>query len=499
MSLSRLDDIQKKIIDESPDAGSILIAGPPGSGKSLVAMEWSKELAAKNQVPVTLIMFNNVLASFCSQQEGMGGQVSVTTMLRWLNTWIAEGFEFDVPYIARFKPDWTELTHCFRKLPDEMLRGTSWGCLIIDEGQDFPEEMYSFFGELVGRYLSLNEACLLVVLADDNQTIFDGHTNLIDIQVALVCTAEQKRFWRLDTNYRNAKEIYALAKYFQTRGTGSTQSPARVAKNKPHAVFYTDKTQFAATYICQLSRAMALPASGDRPKIGVISMGGISDVVSWFKTIKKLMPDEPNAPILQAYVSDRESGLNSADSLDFCTSPSITVLHAQSSKGLEFDVVVIVDLETNEGFLDDSSVALSKSLYVMLSRAKYFLFLGIKYEFGSLPKALSLLPADGHPEDLLVYKIDNALVEDGLKSIEWSNDSETTAQEIEKAKSLAIKLQAMNDSQITDLLESKLFGLRNSSQKLIFLDRLNGNADDLVDFVREIGVKTLDQHLSKYS
>lgn len=499
MSLARLDDVQKKIIAESPDSGSILIVGPPGSGKSLVAMAWSTELATKKQVPVTLIMYNNVLASFCSQQEGIGSHVTVTTMHRWLKAWVTQNFGISVPNISRYEPDWAELLEYMRKLPDSALTGTSWGCLVIDEGQDFPQEMYSLLAELVRRYLALGEYSLLIVLADDNQTIFNGHTNLIDIQIALVCTAQENRFWRLDKNYRNSREVYALAKYFQTMGTGSTQSPTRIAKNKPHAIFYNDKEQFAASYICHLARSLTLPATGERPKIGIISMAESTDVNFWYQTIKKIFANEADAPLIQCFISKPDYGLNNAQSLDFKTSPSITILHSQSSKGLEFDIVVIVDLETKEGFLEDSSVALSKSLYVMLSRAKYFLFLGIKYEFGNLPKALSLLPADGHPENLLIYKTDNALVEDGLKSIEWSNDSETTAQEIEKAKNLAIKLQAMDASQITDLLESKLFGLKNSSQKLIFLDRLSGNADDLVDFVREIGVKTLAQHLSKYS
>ena len=59
---AELDEDQRKIFSESPTDGAMLVVGPPGAGKTVVAIHRAMRLSMENPKEiVNFIMFNKTL------------------------------------------------------------------------------------------------------------------------------------------------------------------------------------------------------------------------------------------------------------------------------------------------------------------------------------------------------------------------------------------------------------------------------------------------------
>ncbi|GGP48125.1 ATP-binding domain-containing protein [Streptomyces sindenensis] len=84
----------------------------------------------------------------------------------------------------------------------------------------------------------------------------------------------------------------------------------------------------------------------------------------------------------QTYSSEATSGRYSE--LDL-TRPGVVIVHRASVKGLDFDTVVIADMESDSGS-DPTSATLRAAYYVMITRARQRLVLG--WQGSQLPRHL---------------------------------------------------------------------------------------------------------------
>ena len=69
-SISQLDRDQTAIYQGAPPDGTILIVGPPGTGKSVIAFHRAQYLSKLKREP-RVVMFNKVLARYASNRGGV--------------------------------------------------------------------------------------------------------------------------------------------------------------------------------------------------------------------------------------------------------------------------------------------------------------------------------------------------------------------------------------------------------------------------------------------
>ncbi len=206
--------------------GRVLIAGPPGSGKTLIAFLRAKVLASK-KIPVSILMFGNVLQRYTENalsNKKIG--IYTDTLLGWLKKWWSDhrimiDGSYDPPEMSKYNPDWELMLEkmALRVAQKKPIR--DWGHLIIDEAQDFPVSMFIFF-----RFVSAQlKNGGMTIFADENQRLLENNSTINEIKTSLAVSEDN--FFSLTENYRNTYEIAVLAQHFYVGlPTGIPQAPS---------------------------------------------------------------------------------------------------------------------------------------------------------------------------------------------------------------------------------------------------------------------------------
>ena len=380
-----LDREQRRVYGRAPNDGAILVVGPPGTGKTIMAFHRAQKVKALGQKPY-VIMFNRVLLSYTKQRKGVAEDIPSATMHYWVKHWWRMGGMGQNPpkiYGSRFDIDWNEIEKSIVSLDtiDTRLARLNWGHLIIDEGQDFPEHMYFTLGRLVRYFKRYGQDARITVFADDNQRLEDSKNSTIDsIAKNLGLKRSGDRVFYLSKNYRNTIEISRFARYFQVgKSSGVASSPSR-SGDMPSTVFFHDDIALAS-FILNTTRL------NPGKQVGVIVTGTGRRLVDVYNLLAQR--NNNNEFRLQRYLS-KEGQTN----LDFGYADTITLVHQKSAKGLEFDLVFYIGIEqlnANSSGGTDERMA----LYVMSSRPReelYLCFVDTPFD-NPAPDGLTLFPS----------------------------------------------------------------------------------------------------------
>lgn len=396
-SLSDLDREQRKIYGEAPGDGAILVVGPPGTGKTVMAFHRAQKQKALGQKP-QVIMFNRVLRQYTSTRSNVAADVPVKTMNQWVyNWWKRAAKQARLPSLNgnSYDIDWTTIcSDALAKLANPNGQSAfdwggqsafDWGHLLIDEGQDFPPTMYTTLGLIQNQLANKGVNTQITVFADDNQRLqIDKNSRVSDIRDNLFIKGVANRNFTLRKNFRNTRPIAEFAAHFQVGNeSGVAEFPEKEGEI-PQVVFATNDRE-VADFISR--KAKLNPGK----QIGVIVYGTSQLVKRTYNQLKSRIGEEGSGLRIQAYMNGDKT--HTDESLDFDSGNTITVLHTQSAKGLEFDLVFFVGMERmsldSSGFYNERM-----ALYVMSSRARselYVVFTEIDPR-AELPASTALLP-----------------------------------------------------------------------------------------------------------
>lgn len=368
MRLPALDELtknQRDIYLYAPIDTNVLVSGPPGCGKTLIAGLRAEEMV-KRGVPTKLAMFNSVLKQYT--QSKIEESYQTITLTKFFGDWIRNSLTrmlnglFDPNHFIGEKGrtiDWTALTNFLEEqIANECLNAEEFnlGYLIVDEGQDFPPSFYRFLNciAFIGNFLGAEHPLQCLVLADENQKLTNDNSTLDEIKEMLGVSEEQH--YKLVDNFRNSKEVAKLAKSFFANVGSMPVEPTRCSE-VPELIQYQSVFSFL-----------------DYLNIWLKNHPGKEIGIFCFKEntrshLEKELRKRVDAQYrLQTY-SSKTHMKNPVSDLQFDVPNTLTLLNVQSCKGLEFDTVFLVNPADLK--LDDASLHLDKmTLFVASSRAR---------------------------------------------------------------------------------------------------------------------------------
>jgi DNA helicase IV len=317
--------------------GNYIVSGPPGTGKSVMALYRAQVLTFDDRQPAVL-MYSKVLKQYTEQaanEVDVAGYV--TTFHSWFwNLWRTH-YRTSPPTMAgnSYENDWAEVAQQFVTNP---LERDGLADLIVDEGQDLS---LGFFR--IARFVAKN----ITVFADENQQLWDNNTTLREIETGIGA----REHLELRRNYRNTAEIAAVAaKYYSGTPTGIPDPPERHG-DKPTLRQYASVNDFA-DFVARYTKTRS------NLTIGIACPN---------QNIQRRLYRELESRKLSIPVQQYISGNRAHSVLDF-DSPAVTLVHYKSLKGLEFDTLFVPELQ--QVTADPTSAATRMMFYVVMSRAR---------------------------------------------------------------------------------------------------------------------------------
>ena len=340
-----------------PLEGRHLIVGGPGTGKSVLALIRSRR-HHREPDDYRFLVFNHLLHRASGQL--FGADLVGRTWDSWFREMFRKAVRQPVPTRSPNdngypEIDWTRVHEVIQALPHGDER--QWPFLVIDEGQDMPPEFYRALVDLgFDRFF---------VVADQNQQITDANSSLQELQDCLALDTHD--VIELRQNYRNHYKVARLAREFYTGDPASPPPdlPAQASGAVP--ILY----RYERDRIDEVARRILHLADRDtRQLIGVIAPKNPvrKRYVDALQSVDVRL-DHPRPPVETYHGKHRPEVAFDEGGL--------LVINAQACKGLEFDTVVLADIDEHYFRRGDPDVA-KRLFYVMIARAREQVFMFMK-------------------------------------------------------------------------------------------------------------------------
>ena len=354
-----------------PSEGQHLIIGGPGTGKSVLALIRARR-HQRERDDYLFLVFNHLLDRASSQL--FGNDLASRTWIGWFLETFKQITDQPVPRMEANDSgyrdiDWPGVDVIVHTSPAGESDRRPF--LVIDEGQDMPRE---FYDALVG--LGFDH---FFVVADQNQQITEANSSRKDIEDGLAIDTD--KVIELRRNYRNHYRVARLAREFHTGDPASP--PPEIPEAAPGAVpllYYYEEGNLDT-----VARGILRLADRDpRQLIGVITPNNrVRDRYLQAFMSADVALDNPR-PALTTFHRENRAEIAFDEG-------GILVINAQACKGLEFDTVVLADIDEHYIRSNDADVA-RRLFYVMVARARERVFLFMKRD--GRRNVEHILPAD---------------------------------------------------------------------------------------------------------
>jgi len=372
-----------------PMQGRHLVAGGPGTGKSVVALLRARRHhrassqgagAGKDYV---FLAYNKLLLA--ASRELMGGEVNARPWINWFKGIYATALREDCPtYGKPWDLDWQAVGQAIGTADDVPDAVPPY--LVIDEGQDMPRDFYHALANLGFEHF--------FVVADQNQQITEQHSSMREIADALDIDAKDRI--ELRDNFRNAYPVARLAQALRVADPASPAPrlpPVRRSTRTPVLIDYGPGCEWSFDAVVE--RILKAADRDPARLFGIITPDNEARG-RWLQALREAPVALDNGrPRIVTYASGDGGG-----DLRFAEG-GLFVINAQSAKGLEFDSVILADIHRYRGNPEDRHHMdeLRRRFYVLVSRARERVVL--LREAGRRCPADAILPDD---PDLLLRR-----------------------------------------------------------------------------------------------
>ena len=355
----RVMDIQQEQLARGLGEGHRVLHGVAGSGKTLILGYRSEVLADLLNKPVLVLCFNITLAAKLRNhisKRGITDKVHVYHFHDWcgeqLRTYHVEVAEGEKPYWER------QVESVITGVEKGHIPREQYGALLIDEGHDFEEDWLRLVVQMIDR-----DTNSLLLLYDDAQSIY--HRNGLGFSLSSVGVQARGRTKILKLNYRNTREIMVFAYEFakdclQAKSSSDDQvpliKPETAGVAGPAPIFrqlgsFEEEADFAANCI----------AKWHKQNVPWRDVAIIYDAHWMGQTVAQKLRQQ-GIPFQLLDTSARKKRYDPQGD-------QVVILTQQSSKGLEFQRVIVVGLGKLK--TEPEKVAEeTRQLYVAITRAR---------------------------------------------------------------------------------------------------------------------------------
>ena len=353
-------DLQQEQLARNMGNGHRVIHGVAGSGKTMIVGFRALQLAQVMSKPVLVLCFNVSLAArlrrFIAEKK-IEHKVQVYHFHDWcglqIKTYHCAVPDTDAPYFER------QVMAVIKGVEKSQIPRAQYSAVLIDEGHDFEPEWLKLITQMVDP-----ETDSLLLLYDDAQSIYKK-PNSLNFSLSSVGIKARGRTTILKLNYRNSQEILEFAYKFAQEFISAEESdddhipviaPESAGGSGPAPVFRLFEQQNdELNYVIRCVRKWL--DTGHRPNEIAILVPSNKMAESLAERLNKA--GIPNLCLVgkankAAYDPDQ---------------PLVTVLTIHSSKGLEFETVVLASVEKIQ-FVAKELVDQVKLMYVGMTRAK---------------------------------------------------------------------------------------------------------------------------------
>lgn len=322
---------------DAPFDESLFVAGPPGSGKTVLAVHRARMMAASDMQAV-LVTYNRMLRRLIALLTE--GKVRGYTMHRFVGQQ-----HYRKKTGAKKAPEVQPNVFDWKAMAEELRRravGPESLHLIIDEGQDLPAQFFD--------YVRLFVAKTVTVFADEDQALTNQRSTLREIKRA----AGLDNPIMLAGNHRNTPEVARLAEHFHTGDVPVAEVHRPPSGERPRLVLHPT--------VEEASKRIANWYATRGESVGVVVVHNTMG-----RDLHKSLRDRLKGHRVDMYTSVKRN----EDEIDILK-PGVTILNKESIKGQEFDTVFVMEIGE---LLPCTNDVQRRVMYMLCARARDNLFL----------------------------------------------------------------------------------------------------------------------------
>lgn len=331
VTINDLDSTQREVVEMQPFDRSMFVSGPPGSGKTSVAILRTRMLLDNGVSNVLFLLYNHSLYGYLRKifaKMNIRQNVNIETKdIFFWNLSRRLGGSMPDRY-APYEEKYSQILENIDEAGEDEL--PKYKLLVLDETQDFSRLELQLLRKMCDK---------LVVLADFDQQVY-GKT------VDSSCFSDLPHR-ELKTIYRFGKEIAHIAQHFSSSGTNLERKVTKTGNTPAYKVVTTSSKELDV--VCQIIKNKTI-ADG--------TMAILAPRREQLQRLSRLL----SAKRIDHYYAENNKDLRNYD----YDSKRPLLISAHSAKGMEFDTVVLYQYNDHDIFGDQDEQ--NKLIYLSLTR-----------------------------------------------------------------------------------------------------------------------------------